>query len=594
MRRLVLVLVLLLTTVAGATSYKKEAAGNRQFPGALWAGPVTSAQLATTVLPNGFAEYCSDCTASAACLSGGAGTMAYRLGGSWQCNLLGGGGGGSPPGGASGNLQTNNGSGGFGAYAGSATCTGANAIQQLSASGVATCVSTGASAPAFTAITSGVNTVATMTVGAGALMTTTGTGSIVATDLRSVGSVVNIGAAASPLAGQVLTASGGTAASWQTPAGTGTVTHTVGPLSTSALVIGNAAADVKVLGTNCGGNGTGACGALDSLGNLSVNTVTTNDQNPANENGWSVQGNQGMAAAPACAGRLAKVLTLIDTSNQATDTARTYHFCFANVDGPTIPVSNDFLVTKSSTDTLTNKTYDTAGTGNVFKVGGTQVTGLSGTNAPPKTLGTTTGTFTANDCVKADANGNLVDAGAACGGGAVANSLNLMLPMGLNGGPAPLNSSTQTLIMVANTLYCYPFVPSITLQNATRLAWYVNTGQTSAHCSVGIWNDAGTTLLMNSGTQACAVSGALFTITGLTATTLSAGTRYQACFTTDQTNLAIEGFGGGSGQGVLVLNAFVPRQGQRASATSGGSQPASTGAMVSGQYPLPYLLISTE
>jgi len=522
MRRLVLVLVLLLTTVAGATSYKKEAAGNRQFPGALWAGPVTSAQLATTVLPNGFAEYCSDCTASAACLSGGAGTMAYRLGGSWQCNLLGGGGGGSPPGGASGNLQTNNGSGGFGAYAGSATCTGANAIQQLSASGVATCVSTGASAPAFTAITSGVNTVATMTVGAGALMTTTGTGSIVATDLRSVGSVVNIGAAASPLAGQVLTASGGTAASWQTPAGTGTVTHTVGPLSTSALVIGNAAADVKVLGTNCGGNGTGACGALDSLGNLSVNTVTTNDQNPANENGWSVQGNQGMAAAPACAGR------------------------------------------------------------------------LSGTNAPPKTLGTTTGTFTANDCVKADANGNLVDAGAACGGGAVANSLNLMLPMGLNGGPAPLNSSTQTLIMVANTLYCYPFVPSITLQNATRLAWYVNTGQTSAHCSVGIWNDAGTTLLMNSGTQACAVSGALFTITGLTATTLSAGTRYQACFTTDQTNLAIEGFGGGSGQGVLVLNAFVPRQGQRASATSGGSQPASTGAMVSGQYPLPYLLISTE
>jgi len=43
-----------------------------------------------------------------------------------------------------------------------------------------------------------------------------------------------------------------------------------------------------------------------------------------------------------------------------------------------------------------------------------------------------------------------------------------------------------------------------------------------------------------------------------------------------------------------VLNAFVPRQGQRASATSGGSQPASTGAMVSGQYPLPYLLISTE
>jgi hypothetical protein len=434
-----------------------------------------------------------------------------------------------------------------------------------------------------------------MTVGTGAIITETGSGSVIATDLRSAGSAVNVSAAAMPLTGQVLTATGSGTATWQTPAGTGTVTHSAGALSSNQLVIGNAAADVRVLGTNCGGNGTGSCGTLDSLGNLLVNTVLTNDQNPGNENSWSLNGNQGMAATPACAGRLAKTLTMIDTSNQASDAARTYHFCFANVDGPTLPHSNDLLVTKSSTDALTNKTFDTGATGNALKVAGTQVTALSGTNAPPKTLGTTSGTFTANDCVKADANGNLVDAGAACGGaGGVTNSLNLMLPMGLNGGPAPLNSSTQTLIMVANTLYCYPFVPSITLQNATKLSWYVNTGQTSAHCSAGIWNDAGTTLLMNSGALACAITPSLFTVTGLTATTLAAGTRYQACFTTDQTNVALEGYGGGSGQGVLVLNAFVPRQGQRASATAGGAQPASTGAMTSGQYPLPYLLISTE
>jgi hypothetical protein len=111
-------------------------------------------------------------------------------------------------------------------------------------------------------------------------------------------------------------------------------------------------------------------------------------------------------------------------------------------------------LTAISTDTLTGKTYDTAGSGNTFKINGTAVSAVTGTGSvvlatsptlvtpalgtPASGVGTnltgippaavtsaqgngtkfqlSTGTTTTNDCVKFDANGNTVDAGAGCGG----------------------------------------------------------------------------------------------------------------------------------------------------------------------------------
>lgn len=101
----------------------------------------------------------------------------------------------------------------------------------------------------------------------------------------------------------------------------------------------------------------------------------------------------------------------------------------------TMPASSQTVVGRSSTDTFTNKTYDTAGSGNAFSIGGQSITSVSGNTAK---VVTTTGTLTSGDCVKIDASGNFIANGSACGAGGGGIS-------GLTTGTIPKAASSTTL-----------------------------------------------------------------------------------------------------------------------------------------------------
>lgn len=93
-----------------------------------------------------------------------------------------------------------------------------------------------------------------------------------------------------------------------------------------------------------------------------------------------------------------------------------------------LPAATDTIVGKATTDVFTNKTFNTAGSGNVFQIAGTSITAITGNTA---TVASFTGAVTNGDCVSIDANGNLIAAGGACsvggGGGTVsAASVNQM------------------------------------------------------------------------------------------------------------------------------------------------------------------------
>lgn len=129
--------------------------------------------------------------------------------------------------------------------------------------------------------------------------------------------------------------------SWATPAGSGTVTATGGNLTANAVVLGAGTTDTKVIaGITTDGTSKLTLGvAGGAVGSIDLKNATSGTLNIAPGTG------------------------ALGTSNWV------------------FPVASDTVMGKATADVVTNKTYDTAGTGNVFKINGTTISTITGTGA---------------------------------------------------------------------------------------------------------------------------------------------------------------------------------------------------------------------
>lgn len=206
-------------------------------------------------------------------------------------------------------------------------------------------------------------------------------GTLVNTAVTTLGSLVSIGTITSGTwsssATKIGLASGGTNADLSATGGT----HFV--LKQNSVGAAITAAQLSTADLSDGVSGTGVI-ILASNATLTNPTFTT----PTLGAATATTLNKVTITQPASAA----TLTIVNNKTLTASNTLT----LAGTDSTTITFqATDTYVGRATTDTLTNKTYDTAGTGNAFKINGTAITAVTGTgsvvlSAAPTLTGTTT------------------------------------------------------------------------------------------------------------------------------------------------------------------------------------------------------------